>query len=333
MSTSAIAIPGAPDIRGLGFRPFRGESDYAHMARIITAAKRVDGVERSDSVETIAAGYKHLHNCDPYHDMLFVEIDGEPIGYSRVWWEKQEDGQHTYHSFAFLDPAWRRRGIGQAILNWDLERLRTIASSHDAGIKVFRSGLDSGEAGTKALIEANGFKQITFGAEMSRSLLEDLPDAPLPEGLEIRPVEPEHLRAIWEADAEAFLDHWGARRPTEADWEGFLDRPFTDPSLWKIAWEGNRVVGQVRSFINTDENTEYKRLRGYTENISTIKEWRGKGVARALICQSLRVLRDRGMTEAALGVHAENPTGAFHLYSSLGYVVDATWAAYERPLD
>jgi mycothiol synthase len=333
MSTSAIAIPGAPDIRGLGFRLFRGESDYAHMARIISAAKQADGVERSDSVETIAAGYKHLHNCDPYQDMLFVEIDGEPIGYSRVWWEKQEDGQHTYHSFAFLDPAWRRRGIGQTILNWDLERLRAIASRHDAEVKVFRSGLDSGEAGTKALIEANGFKQITFGAEMSRSLLEDLPDAQLPEGLAIRPVEPEHLRPIWEADAESFLDHWGARRPTEADWEGFLDRPFTDPSLWKIAWEGDRVVGQVRSFINTDENKEYDRLRGYTENISTIKEWRGKGVARALICQSLRILRDRGMTEAALGVHAENPTGAFQLYSSLGYVVEATWAAYERPLD
>jgi ribosomal protein S18 acetylase RimI-like enzyme len=31
-------------------------------------------------------------------------------------------------------------------------------------------------------------------------------EAPLPEGVEIRPVEDEHLRAIWEADAEAFRD-------------------------------------------------------------------------------------------------------------------------------
>jgi mycothiol synthase len=303
------------------------------MVRIINAAKRADGIERSDSVENVATGYKHLHNCDPYEDMLFAEIEGEPIGYSRVWWEKQEDGQHTYQSFAFLNPAWRRRGIGQAFLNWDLERLRTIAAGHDSPVKVLRCGVDSGEDGTKALLEANGFKPTTFGAEMSRSLLGDLPDAPLPDGLDIRPVAPDHMRPIWEADAESFLDHWGARRPTETDWEGFLDRPFTDPSLWKVAWEGDRVVGQVRSFIDTEENQEYDRLRGYTENISTIKEWRGRGVARALICESLKVLRDRGMAEAALGVHTENPTGAFHLYSSLGYSVVASWSFYERPLD
>ena len=113
MSTSAIAVPGAPDIAGLGFRPFQGESDYVHMARIIGAAKLADGIERSDSVETIAAGYKHLYNCDPYLDMLFVEMDGVPIAYSRVWWEKQENGQYTYQSVAFLDPASRRRGIGR----------------------------------------------------------------------------------------------------------------------------------------------------------------------------------------------------------------------------
>jgi mycothiol synthase len=329
---STIEIPGAPAVTGLSFRLFQGEGDFRHMARIINAAKRADGIERTDSVETISTGYKHLHNCNPYEDLLFVQIDGDPVGYSRVWWEQQEDGQHVYLSFGFLDPLWRRRGIGQTILNWDLDRLRSIASSHDAQDKIFRCGIEGNEMGGKALLEANGFTPTTYGADMSRSIVGDLPEAPLPPGLKVRPVAPEHLRPIWEADAESFRDHWGARPPTEADWEGFLDRPFTDPSLWKVAWEGDRVVGQVRSFIDTEENDEYDRLRGYTENISTIKEWRGRGVARALMCQSLRVLRDRGMHQAALGVHTENPTGAFHLYTSLGFVVHATVVVYERPL-
>jgi len=323
----------APDVEGLTFRHFGGEADYQAMARIISAAKTADGVERSDSVETISAGYRHLNNCDPYLDMCFAEINGEPVGYTRVWWERQEDSQHTYLLFGFVDPAWRRCGIGGAMLTWNEQRLREIAMNHTAQQKVFRSWSDGEDDSNRALLEANGYTPITFGAEMARGIDGDLPEAPLPPGLEIRPVEQAHLRRIWEADAEAFRDHWGARQPSEADWEAFLDRPFTDITLWRVAWEGNRVVGQVRSFINTDENQEYGRLRGYTENISTIKEWRGKGVARALICESMRSLRERGMEEVGLGVHTENPTGAFHLYSSLGYQIHSKSTTYQKPLD
>ena len=333
MAGEPISITDAPDVAGLTFRHFRGEADYPAMVRIIAASKTADGVERSDSVETLANGYRHLHNCDPFLDMCFSEVAGEPIGYSRVWWEEQEDGQQTYVPIGFLDPAWRRRGIGQVMLTWNEQRLRTIAGGHSAQKKIFRSFIDGGQDGAKALLEGNGYEPVTYGAEMARSIVGALPDAQLPEGLDIRPVEPDHLRQIWEADVESFRDHWGARPPTEADWEGFIDRPFTDITLWKIAWEGDRVVGQVRSFINSDENEEYGRLRGYTENISTIKEWRGKGVARALICESIRALRERGMQEAGLGVHTENPTGAFHLYSSLGFVAHATSTVYEKPFD
>jgi ribosomal protein S18 acetylase RimI-like enzyme len=301
------------------------------MANIISAAKRADGVERTDSAADIETGYKHLHNCDIERDMIFVEVDGEAVGYSRVWWEAQEDGTLAYLSFCFLDPKVRRRGIGQAMLEWDLNRLREIGASHQGNQKVFRIGADEGETGTKALVTKNGFVPRTFGAEMSRSIMGEIPTAPLPEGLEVRPVSESHFRAIWEADGEAFRDHWGSRPPTEDDYQAFLERPNTDPSLWKVAWEDDRVVGQVRSYIDPDENKEYERLRGWTENISTVKEWRGRGVARALICQSMQVLRERGMEEVALGVHAENPTGAFQLYSSLGYEVRSQWTFYEKP--
>ena len=331
MPAPTITIDGAPDLPGLRFRHFAGSTDYGAMAAIINLAKQADNVERTDSAETIATGYQHLHNCDPYQDMCFAEMAGEAIAYSRVWWEEQEDGRRVYYHFGVLVPEWRRRRIGTAILAWNQARLRQIARNHPGTAKVFRSWAEGGEHGTTALLERDGYLAVTYGAEMSRSITEDLPSAPLPAGLEVRPVEPHHLRAIWEADVEAFRDHWGARPPTEADWEAFLDRPHRDPSLWKVAWEGDRVVGQVRSFINPDENAEYGRLRGYTEDISTIKEWRGRGVARALICESMRVLKERGMEEVGLGVHAENPTGAFHLYQSLGYQIDATTTIYEKP--
>jgi hypothetical protein len=38
------------------------------------------------------------------------------------------------------------------------------------------------------------------------------------------------------------------------------------------------------------------------------------------------------MTEVALGVHTENPNGAYQLYESLGYEVVRTWTTYRKPL-
>jgi ribosomal protein S18 acetylase RimI-like enzyme len=61
------------------------------------------------------------------------------------------------------------------------------------------------------------------------------------------------------------------------------------------------------------------RRRGYTEGIFTLREWRGRGIASALIARNLRLLRDRGMTEAALSVDTENPSGALGLYERHGF--------------
>ena len=51
-----------------------------------------------------------------------------------------------------------------------------------------------------------------------------------------------------------------------------------------------------------------------------------------MTAESLRRLRDRGMTEAMLGVDAENANGALGLYEGLGFTVDKRSAAYRRDL-
>ena len=178
----------------------------------------------------------------------------------------------------------------------------------------------------------DGYRPVGHEASMIRASLDDIPDRALPPGVELRPVQEAHMRQIWEADVDAFRDHAGAIEQSETDWQRFRGEPDQDPSLWKVAWHGDRVVGQVRSFINHEANEAYGRLRGYTEEISTARDWRGKGIAGALICESLRELKGRGLEEAGLGVHVENPTGAFRLYEGLGFRVTTSGATYQRPI-
>ena len=93
------------------------------------------------------------------------------------------------------------------------------------------------------------------------------------------------------------------------------------------------MAGMVLSFINRDENEHYARRRGYTEDIAVRRPWRRRGLASALIARSLSALVERGMTQAALSVDAENPSGALRVYERLGYRKIKQWAVFRRRLD
>jgi GNAT superfamily N-acetyltransferase len=325
-------VTALPELDGVRFRTFRDASDYSHLARLITASARGDGDDRVETVEAIASGYDHLERCDPARDLLVAEVDGTPVAYSRVFWDQELDGPRIYKQVCFLDPAFGGRGIGTAMLAWNERRLREIAAEHEPTESFLEAwAADANPAGT-ALLRAAGYEPVTYMAEMIRPSVDDLPDHSLPEGLEIRPVRDEDVRTIWEADVEAFRDHWGFVEPTEEDYRRFLEFPYHDPSLWKIAWDDEGVAGQVKSFVNTAENEAHGRQRGWTEAISTSRRWRRRGVAKALIVESIRELAARGMTEVALGVHVENPNGAYSLYEGLGYEVVRTWTTYRKPL-
>jgi mycothiol synthase len=329
---SATSVSALPQLDGVDFRTFRGPADYAEFARIITASAKGDGDDRVETPEGVASGYEHLERCDPARDLLVAEVAGLPVGYSRVWWDQEPDGPRIYRHICFLDPEHGGQGIGSRLLAWNQARLDEIAAGHDASEKLLETWVGDRNVAATALIRAAGYEAITYSAEMVRPSVDNLPDHRLPEGLEIRPVTDDQIREIWEADVEAFRDHWGFVEQTEADYERFLAFPYHDPTLWKIAWDDEGVAGQVKSFIDTAQNEAHGYARGWTEAIATSRRWRRRGVAKALIVESIRELAARGMTEVALGVHTENPNGAYDLYAGLGYEVVSTWTTYRKPL-
>lgn len=335
-TTDSIDIPNAPVIAGLAFRHFRGAEDYPKMVAVIAASAEADKIERVDTVEDVANGYAHLVNCDPYQDMLFAEVNNEVIGYSRGFWRQEENGPRIYSSTGFLAPAWRRKGIGGSMFRWIESRMRIIAESHTATeTGLLESFVTDGNIGLATLLEKSNYKPIRYFVDMVRPDLENIPDFPLPDGLEVRLVLPEHYRAIWDADKEAFRDHWGYAEPTEEDYQAWLgNKIIFQPQLWQIAWDinTNEIAGQVRTFINAAENEKYNRKRGFTEFISVRRPWRKRGLARALIVRSLRLQKEQGMTESALGADSENISGATRVYEDCGFQVTKRNAIYRKSL-
>lgn len=333
METNQIKINDAPEIEGLHFRKFAGSSDFPKMLEIIDAEAKADKEERSITLDQIKNDYAHLTHSDPEKDMIFAEIHDETIAYSRVDWYQEEDpNDRIYSLFAFINPEWRGKGIEKTMLLWCENRLREIAESHPEDSKrFFQMGTDTAKTSAVQLFESLGYKPVRYGFEMSRTL-ENIPEVELPEGIETRAVEDKDIRKIWDASVEAFRDHWGFSPPTEKDFDGYRKSKYFQPELWQVAWHGDKIVGSVLNFINHDSNEKYNKKRGWTEEITTHRDYRRKGIAKALIVRSMHMHKAQGMTEVALGVDTNNPNGALQLYESLGYQQVKTWVTYRKPL-
>jgi ribosomal protein S18 acetylase RimI-like enzyme len=329
-----VVLPNVPTIPGLTFRRFRGESDYPHMAALISACKVADGVERSTNVDDIARTYRHLENCDPQTDMLFAEMNGQVIAFGRIWWDDLLDGIRLYHPFGCLHPDWRGKGIGTALWEAAERRAREIAAGHPKETpKFFQVEPFETEKALVTLLESRGYRPARYEAHMLRDLDEPFPEAPMPPGLEVRPVKPERLRQIFEASNEAFRDHWGSRDESEEEYKSQLESPEFRPELWKVAWDGDQMASVVHNFIDQKENEEYQRKRGYTEGICTRRPWRKLGLARTLLVQSMQMFKEMGMTETALSVDSENLSGAFRLYEGVGYRKAKQQIIFRKPME
>lgn len=320
----------------LNLRPYAGTGDLAEMVRIQNAEWEADGLGYRETVAEQAAFFAHVSDkSDPARDLTIAEVDGRMMGWARRDWVDANDGVREYRSRGAVDPEWRRRGIGTALLADGEERMRALASTHRTDRpRVYGTFTEGRNAGANALAARFGYGPVRWFFDMARpGLQESLPDVPpMPEGLDVRPVQDDQLLQIWRADVEAFRDHWGGGDDSEEAFRRYQDAPDFDPSLWVVAWDGDEVAAAVVNTIYVHENEEMGRRHGWLDSVFTRRPWRKRGLASALIARSLHVLAERGMETAMLGVDADNPSGALRLYESFGFAVVERGQAWRRPM-
>lgn len=311
------------------FRP-AADTDWPAIASIVNAARRPDGADEVRTAESLASEHGALVMA---RDAVIAEADGRSVGYA-VGHVVERAGVLVADLTGAVHPALRRRGVGTALLRRtrDDAVARMAVDARPLPRELRAYALDA-EIGLRALLAAEGFIPIRFGFEMRRALTGELPQHPLPAGLELRRLVEADYRAVYEASEEAFLDHWGHRPASEEDFREMCYGPDMTPALWCVAWDGDQVAGAVMNAIFRDENAALGIARGWLDRVSVRRPWRGRGLAKALCSEALRVLRNEGMAEAWLGVDGSNPTGAVQLYEGLGFLVARQWQAYGRPLD
>jgi mycothiol synthase len=318
------------DSAGLRIRPYGGHADDRSIVEVATVAHLADGFDYIPTVEQFAAEVEHPAGFDPSRHIVLGERGGRIVAVGRVA-HVRRDADDTYEIALDVHPGVRRQGVGRAILHRLEELARDMAAEVSTQPRRFYASwcVDSAEE-TRTLLTDEGYRPVRYFVEMVRDALADVPPVPLPDGLEMRPVEPADHRRIFDAQAEAFRDQWGARDWTDEMFEGLFRAPDLDTSLWRVAWAGDEVAGVCANWVYAAENERLGVRRAWLEQVSVRRPWRRRGVARALIAASLHAFAERGLTSAALGVDTDNPTGALGLYEGLGFRVHKPATAYRK---
>ncbi|HUG30884.1 MAG TPA: GNAT family N-acetyltransferase [Candidatus Limnocylindria bacterium] len=322
-------------VSGLRLRPYGGEPDLADIVRIENLEAEADSLPERTNVGDMTAQFAHPNESfDPRRDVTLAEVDGQVVAVASRNVVDTTDGLREYRVNGAVDPAWRRRGIGRALLLDNERRMRDLAAAeHGASRRVYGSWSGDSQPASAALLQAAGYGPVRYFFDMVRPHLGEIEDVPLPDGLEIRPIGPDLTRAVWDADIDAFRDHWGGFDHSDEQLQRWLSNPANDLSLWLVAFDGDEVAGGVINSIDPHQNAAMGYKRGWLSSVFTRRQWRRRGLARALIARSLTLHLERGMTSAALGVDAENPSGALGLYEGMGFGVDYRSTAWRKAFE
>jgi len=296
-------------------------------------------------------GAKHLmQTCE-------IEREGRPestLEDTRLWWQSPDfvlardawivlsaeekaiafaSVEHRQHARIFVSgdvhPDYRGRSIGTHLLQLNTERAYQHIAEAPADARVaMLSWADEKSIPAQHLLEKHDFEHIRSFWRMKIELHEALPAPQWADGITVRTLADDQslFRAVFEADEDAFKDHWGHVPTSFEEWEHWTRKSENfDPSLWFLAMDGNEIAAVS---LCEDE----KEQGGWVQSLGVRRQWRRKGIGEALLYQSFGEFYKRGIHEVYLGVDASSLTGATRLYERVGMHVHRRSNTYAKEI-
>jgi len=298
-------------------------SDLEAVARLILDVCTADGDPTvAVSPEDLRREWKN-EGFKLETDTWVVETtDGQIVGFEEF---TNRHAHAFYNGDGYVHPEFLGRGIGTAMLRALDLRARDEMKLADPSLRVFiRNGMAIGDKIGREMHEHEGYHAIRFSWRMEIDLNAPPPAPVWPEGVELRPFEKnQHDRLVFEAEDEAFRDHWGHTSENYSHWlKRRLGSEDFDPTLWFIAWNGDQIAGLSLC--------RYRMDIGWVGSLSVRRPWRKRGLGLALLYQSFGEFYRRGMHTVGLFVDASNPTGATRLYQKAGMRIAHEYVIYEK---
>lgn len=200
--------------------------------------------------------------------------------------------------------------LGDEIVDWGrtcLLRLRLSGEllAEPGAPLTLEANCGSKDPARAALLSAHGFQPSgQRSLRLVRDLSEPLPAPSLPEGFKFR-----SLGGVEEAPAAVNLHRaaFGTTYLTVEDRLVWMRDPDYEPELDLVVEAPNgHLAGYAYCIIHPAETSANGRQEGMTDPVAVHPDYQGRGLARSLLLEGMRRLKERGAQLAVLGTDGEN---------------------------
>lgn len=280
---------------------------------------------RSAVTETFDTG-----SVDPAADTIIALAEnGELLAHGAVMVAGGHATRVQEYLFGAVHPLWRSRGIGTVLLRWMRQRAEQKLAENPLALPGWiELYADAEKRDLRDLADREGFSIARYFAEMEHPLNPEVEAVAPPEGVKLVPFSDAVSEMTRVARNDAFRDHWGAQPNTKERWNFQVAGGHFLPSISWVAVteneERHRVAGFALSTILQPSGL------GYIELVGVIRDWRGRGLAPALLSATLRSQQEAEIPAALLEVDSDSPTHANTLYERMGFRSIGSSLAYVR---
>ena len=222
-------------------------------------------------------------------------------------------------------PDLRNKGIGTYLMRWSQVQAQALLAGATANPWVLQINTESLTEPAHKLYHAHGFENVFEELVMRRDLHLPVADRPLPPDVTITSWQPELAEQFFQAYDAAFRQRPGFPGWSAAEWIARVTENDHIPEWSLLAGADGVPLGFVIG--NIDLTTDPPG--GHVWQIGVIPAQRRRGLASALMVETLRRMQAAGAASAQLTVNINNP-GAIDTYTQLGFITIGRRARYER---
>ena len=307
-------------------------ADLPAIAALLSEGLSFDGHVFVQTAEELAEEFDGTY-CSLEQDVIVAEHASQIIGVGYTIYLPSETKEERCYIFGTTKPEFRGNGVGSTVMTWAASHGESLLRASNSNIpKYLRADMSATNTSAAALFNNFGLKAVRWNDDLIIDL-QNTPEVFTAPGYSIIPWDPSRDEEAREAKNQAFMDHWGSTPTSKDGWQQLVHGSTAQlaHSFFAVD-ENNKIVGVLLSHrYESDDEVLGKRI-GWIDKLATLAEHRRKSIAKSLISHSLNAYKRDGLTHGALDVDTENPTGAYGLYTSIGFAPFRRRVTYEKQI-